>query len=121
MQLEAFSGQKVETILQDFHATVFLSNLQEIIGKTSQATIDKTDSKRKYPHQVNKNTALGLMKNRIVTLLLFDDPEKIPTKLENLFARYTEPVRPNRKVPRIKNLKRRSGKYKTLTNYKRAG
>lgn len=120
LQLEAFSGQKVETILQDFHATVFLSNLQEIIGKTSQAIIDKTDSKRKYPHQVNKNTALGLMKNRIVTLLLFDDPEKILTKLENLFARYTEPVRPNRKVPRIKTLKRRSGKYKTLTNYKRA-
>jgi hypothetical protein len=36
LQLEAFSGQKVETILQDFYTTIFLSNLQEIISKPAQ-------------------------------------------------------------------------------------
>jgi hypothetical protein len=120
LQLEAFSGQKVETILQDFFATIFLSNLQEIIGKPSQKLIEESHSKRKYAHQINKNIAIGLMKNRVVGLFLSDDPEKILLKLQKLFARYTEPIRPNRKVARVKTLKRRSGKYKALTNYKRA-
>ncbi|SEO50695.1 hypothetical protein SAMN05192574_108334, partial [Mucilaginibacter gossypiicola] len=102
------------------HATVFLSNLQEIISKPAQEKIHHEVSKRKYDYQINKNTAIGIMKNRVIGLLLFKDPEKILIQLQNLFAQYIEPVRPNRKLPRVKKLKRRSGKYKTLTNYKRA-
>jgi hypothetical protein len=120
LQLEAFSGQRVETILQDFFATVFLSNLQEIIGKPSQKLIDKSHSQRKYAYQVNKNIAIGLMKNKIVGLFLSEDPQSILIRLQNLFALHTEPIRPGRKFARIKTLKRRSGKYKALNNYKRA-
>jgi hypothetical protein len=119
-QLEAFSGQKVETILQDFYATIFLSNLQEIISKPSQEKVKKRTSKCKYSYQINRNTAIGLMKNRVIDILLFDNPENALIQLQDLFAEYIQPVRPNRKVPRIKKLKRRAGKYKTLTNYKRA-
>lgn len=120
LQLEAFSGQKVETILQDFYTTIFLSNLQEIISKPAQAKVNQDTAKRKHSYQINKNTAIGIMKNRVISLLLFEDPEKILVNLQNLFAQYTEPIRPNRKLPRVKKLKRRSGKYKTITNYKRA-
>jgi hypothetical protein len=120
LQLEAFSGQKVETILQDFHATIFLSNLQEIISKPSQESIDKRHSKQKYFRQINKNMAFGLMKNRVINLLLFEHPEKTLLHLQELFTQYTQPIRPNRKAPRTRTLRRRSGKYKTLTNYKRA-
>ena len=119
LQLEAFSGQKVETILQDFFATVFLSNLQEIISKPSQEKVNMQIPKRKYAYQINKNTAIGIMKNRVVSLLLLESPEKTLRYLQDLFVQYTQPIRPNRKVPRIRTLKRRSGKYKTLTNYKR--
>lgn len=119
-QMEAFSGQKVETILQDFYVTVFLSNLQEIISKPSQEKVKERTSKCKYSYQINRNTAIGLMKNRIIDILLLDNPENALTQLQNLFAEYIQPVRPNRKVPRIRKLKRRSGKYKALTNYKRA-
>ncbi|MDB5119295.1 MAG: Transposase protein [Sphingobacteriales bacterium] len=120
LQLEAFSGQKVETILQDFYITFFLSNLQEIISKPTQPKITEVSLKRKYSYQINKNTALGLMKNRIVNLFISSQPEEILVQLQNLFSHYLEPVRPNRKVPRIKKLKRRAGKYQALTNYKRA-
>jgi hypothetical protein len=120
LQLEAFSGQKVETILQDFHITMFLSNLQEIISKSSEQLVQKISAKRKHSYQINRNTAIGLMKNRIIGLFLSDKPEDILIKLRDLFAQYVEPVRPGRKLPRIRKLKRRAGKYKTLTNYKRA-
>jgi hypothetical protein len=120
LQLEAFSGQKVETVFQDFYATVFLSNLQEIISKPSQEKVKERTSGCKYSYQVNRNVAIGLMKNRVISLFLSNNPEEIIIQLQNLFAQYIEPVRPNRKVPRIRKLKRRAGKYKALTNYKRA-
>lgn len=120
LQMEAFSGQKVETILQDFYVTVFLSNLQEIISKPSQQTVQERTSKCKYAYQINRNIAIGLMKNRIIDIFLSHDPENTLLELQSLFSKYIQPVRPNRKVPRIRKLKRRSGKYKTLTNYKRA-
>ena len=120
LQLEAFSGQKVETILQDFYITFFLSNLQEIIGKSAQEQIRQVSLKRKYPYQINRNTALGLMKNRIIKLFISANPEEVLLELYHLFSNYLEPVRMNRNVPRIKKLKRRAGKYQALTNYKRA-
>jgi hypothetical protein len=119
-QLEAFSGQKVETILQDFYATIFLSNLQEIISKPSQEKVKERTSGCKYSYQINRNTAIGLMKNRVIDILLSDDSENSLIQLQNLFAQYVQPIRPHRKVPRIRKLKRPSGKYKALTNYKRA-
>jgi hypothetical protein len=60
------------------------------------------------------------MKNRVIDMFLSNEPGNILIELQNLFSKYIQPIRPNRKVPRIKKLKRRSGKYKTLTNYKRA-
>lgn len=120
LQLEAFSGQKVETILQDFYVTVFLSNLQEIISKPSQQMVDERTTKCKHAYQINRNVAIGLMKNRIIDIFLSKDPQNILIELQSLFSCYIQPVRPNRKAPRMKKLKRRSGKYKTLTNYKRA-
>lgn len=118
--MEAFSGQKVETILQDFYAVVFLSNLQEIISKSADKQIGLLSSTRQYQYQINRNAAIGLMKNRIIALFLLDDPQIILTELQQLFVRYIEPIRSGRKLPRIRKLKRRAGKYKTLTNYKRA-
>jgi len=120
LQMEAFSGQKVETILQDFYITVFLSNLQEIISKPAQQVVYERTCKCKYAYQINRNTAIGLMKNRVIDIFLSNEPERILIELQNLFSKYIQPIRPNRKVPRIRKLKRRSGKYKTLTNYKRA-
>lgn len=119
LQLEAFSGQKVETILQDFYVTVFLSNLQEIISKPSQQVVDERTTKCKYAYQINRNVAIGLMKNRIIDIFLSKDPQNILIELQNLFSCYIQPVRPNRKIPRIKKIKR-SGKYNKATNYKRA-
>lgn len=77
LQLEAFSGQKLITIMQDFHITFFLSNLQEIISKPCEQQIEKITEKRKHNYKINRNAAFGLMKNRIVDLFIIHNPEKI--------------------------------------------
>jgi hypothetical protein len=120
LQLEAFSGQKVITIMQDFHITFFLSNLQQIIGKPVEYELATLNNKKKYQYKVNKNIAFGIMKNRIIDLFMSHDPDKILTLLQGLFIRYLEPVRPNRKYPHRKKFARINGKYQALNNYKRA-
>ena len=116
LQLEAFSGQKVTTIIQDFYITFFLSNLQQIISNPA----NQPGQTKKYHYKINKNVAFGLMKNRIVELFSAPEPEKILYGLQELFARYMEPVRPDRKYLRCKKFSRTNGKYYAITNYKRA-
>jgi hypothetical protein len=120
MQLEAFSSQKVNTILQDFHSIVFLFNLQSIIAKSAQSYLRRINKERKHEYAINKNIAFGLMKNRVIGLLITENTQTILFELEKLFCKHLEPIRPNRKYPHTQKFQRRKGKFKALTNYKRA-
>jgi hypothetical protein len=120
LQLESFSGQKVETILQDFYATVFVANLQSIISKQCEAEIILQTKYRKFKYKVNRNVAIGTMKHRIVKLFLEKRPKEMLEELEKIFLRHIEPIRPNRNFERTIRSRRLKGKYQTLTNYKRA-
>lgn len=120
LQIEAFTGQKVTTIMQDFFITFFLSNLQQIISRAAQNKVLVSTRKRKYAYKINKNVAFGLMKNRIIDLFMIHHPETILKKLQDLFILHLEPVRPGRKYPHLKKFPRVNGKYQSLNNYKRA-
>jgi len=120
LQLEIFSGHKVETILQDYYANMFVSNLQSIIGKQCEPEITLKTEHRKHKYKINRNVAVGTMKNKIVKLFLNDDTEEILEELGNIFLRHLEPIRPNRKYKRYRKARRLNGKYQTFTNYKRA-
>lgn len=120
LQMEVFSGYKVNTVLQDFYAGIFVSNLQNILGKPAQDAILQHTGGRKYRYKTNKNVGLGLLKRHIVKIFIAQDPKQIIIDLETLFRRYIEPVRPARTYPREVKGKRTKGKYQTLTNYKRA-
>lgn len=120
LQLESFSGHKVNTILQDFYASIFIGNLQSIISKQCDKKITDNTSHRKYRYKINRNVAIGLMKNRVVKLFIIKEIKELLLELEKLFLRHLEPIRPNRKYQRVTKHKRSKGKYQTWTNYKRA-
>ena len=120
LQMEVFSGYKVNTVLQDFYAGIFVGNLQNILSKPAQISIAKKTKGRKYHYKTNKNVNLGLLKRHIVKIFIEEDPKQIIIDLETLFRRYIEPIRPARSYPRQVKGKRTKGKYQTLTNYKRA-
>ncbi len=120
LQLESFSGHTVHTIMQDFHALCFVNNLQEILTKDNEGHIKKQNRPRKFEYQVNRNVAIGLMKNKIVKLFISTEPELILAQLELLFFRHLEPVRPGREYQRTNSRRRVNGKYQTITNYRRA-
>ncbi len=120
LQLEVFSGHKVQAIYQDFFATVIASNLHNLICKECAQTLEQINADRAIPVAINQNVSIGLLKPRLITLFTTQNPGAIFNELKKLFLRYLEPIRPGRKYPRPKTVRRLKGKYQTFKNYRRA-
>lgn len=123
LMLESFSGQTVQSVQQDFYATVVMANLQMCLMKDAQTTLDIecTTGKRKgHKHRmkVNQNKASFRVKERLIDLFLNNDPVTIIAELHRYFIRDILPVRENRSYPRVRKNRRTNSKHKTYTNYK---
>lgn len=121
LQIELASGLTPLAVEQDFFATIFTYNLQSIFIHSVQPAIEYINEKRKHTYQVNRNVTLGILKGRMVRL--FIDP--IPGLLEELKRKFVIYLTESKKGqgiknPRKKKAQRIKGKYKLLTNYKRA-
>ncbi|MEZ4883390.1 MAG: IS4 family transposase [Chitinophagales bacterium] len=120
LQIEVVSGHSPEAVLQDFHAALMLSNLQSVVEQECRKEVEQISGRRKYDYAVNENVAIGCMKHRVVQLFISEQPEEILDQLKVLFIKHTEPIRPDRSLPRIKKIQHLNGKYKTQKNYRRA-
>jgi Transposase DDE domain len=120
LQLEAFSGLTVESVEQDFYATVFIANLHSILIKDAQLSVDKHSENRKYPMKVNKNKSFGKLKVNIVPLFVNNDVESILKVLHAHFIKDTLPIRKNRSYERVRKNNGGKGKHRTYSNYKPA-
>lgn len=115
LRLEDFTGLTEISIRQDFYVSSFIINLQSIIAQDSQQDIDKNNKDTKHDYKVNKNLSLGFMKDRVIKILMSDNPEYYE-ELKELFKMNPVPIRKNRKNPRIFHKSRR----KYFINRKRA-
>lgn len=122
IQIENFSGHKVEAIYQDFHATVFTSNLHSVLMDECEEELEQINEERIHEYALNKNIGVGVLKTRILDLILKPPQQAKQTleELHRLFLFHLEPVRPGRKYPRNKRIHHLNGKYVTMTNYRRA-
>lgn len=120
LQIEVFSGHKPQAIYQDFFATIIASNLHNLICKECTETLEQINAERTITVAINQNVSIGLLKPRLITLFTNQKPTAIFDELKELFLRYLEPIRPGRKYPRPKTVRRLKGKYQTFKNYRRA-
>ncbi len=120
LQIESFSGLTQYSVLQDFYATVFITNLHSILIKEAQQTIENMQCKRKYPMKVNRNKSYGKLKIHLVSLFIIHEPADILQLLNNHFIKDQIPIRINRSFPRIIKNKQSKSKHKTYANYKPA-
>ena len=118
LQLESFSGLTVHAVLQDFHATVMVTNLHSVLIKDAQSTVEKTKRFCKYPVKINKNKSAGKLKAILVSLFLNDDPESILIKLHSHFIRDVIPIRKGRSFERQRKNVHSKSKHKTFSNFK---
>ena len=123
MQMEIFSGHRVICIEQDYAAGLFVANLQSVVEKQCEQQIKTISASRHYDYKINRNIGLASLKTRIIKLFIQSEDKKdtleIPMELQDLFVKNIEPVRPDRQAPRTL-AKRKPGKYRTFTNYRRA-
>ena len=59
LQLEQFSGHRVICIQQDFHASVFVANLQSLLNKQCDKYLQHINLRRKYNYKINRNVSWG--------------------------------------------------------------
>lgn len=97
LKVECFSGYSNQSILQDFYAAIFISNVQTLIVSELTDEINEQTKGNKYKYKVNNNLSYGFLKDRIVTLFFSkNDMEGTIKELKILFKKHIVPIRPNR-------------------------
>lgn len=120
LQIEVFTGHKVEAIYQDFFATIIVLNLHNLIIKSCEKQLEEKIESTEQSMAINRNVSLGLLKKRLVTLFAHQHANMILKELKLLFLKHLESIRPGRKYARDPARKRQRGKYQTHKNYRRA-
>lgn len=102
LQLENFTGRTVESINQDFHATIYLTGLESILTDQTEARL--AQKKTKHEYHVNQAVAFNAIKNQAIDLLYHEsDLDLLLEKLTKLFLKNPSCTRKNREVPRRKS------------------
>lgn len=130
LELESFSGLTVESVYQDFFATIFTANLSSIIIEHAEPTpaIAADDNKknlgrpktRNWPTKANVNKATGKIRQMLVNLFIHPHLEWVLQHLYAYFKKHQLPIRHTRTYPRKRKSKQTWCKHKTYSNYKRA-
>ena len=108
LKVEHFSGYSNQSILQDFYAALFVSNVQTLIKNDLEEELQQQNENRKYDYKINTNLSYGFLKNRILELFFNESSmEKVIEELKKLFLKHQVPIRPNR------SFERKSGKYRS--------
>lgn len=109
LRVEHFSGYSNQSILQDFKAALFVSNVQTLIVSELEDELKESNKQKKYDYKINTNVSYGLLKNRVVELFLEKQHTEtdIVVELKLVFKSHLVPIRPNRKY------ERNSGKYRS--------
>ena len=119
LKVEYFSGYSNQSILQDFNAVIFISNVQTLIVSDLEDEIKEQTNNRKLTYKINTNLSYGFMKNKIITLFFSNkNMEDIVNQLKILFKQELVPIRPNRSNKRNIGKYRRREKPKVTKNQK---
>lgn len=120
LQLESFSGLTPKAVIQDFYATVIIANIQALLIKDAQRTVDKNRAKTKYPMKINKNKSIGKIKKYWVMLFIRKKIKSLLELLHEHFIKDLIPIRNGRSFIRTVKNRRSNSKYRTYTNFKPA-
>jgi Transposase DDE domain len=102
LDLENFSGLSVESVLQDVHAAVFLSNLESVVAAPVASRMPAAGRNgRKHGTKINRAVSFHAIKSRMFDLLLGPMPvEQVVVELHSLLRANPVAMRPGRGVPR---------------------
>ena len=116
LAFETFSGKSKLIVLQDFWATVYLSNLLTFACWAADEIIVQNNINKifKNVHVANRAVAISLLKDEFIKILLDDSPRRRTRKIRELIfdiAKFDSSVERKRAFTRDKNaLKRKKNR-----------
>ena len=105
LMLENFTGKTVVSVLQDFWATMTLSNLSAFTKLEADSQIEQADKEKdnKHKYQANTNILIGNLKDKLILMLLCDDPVRQSKMFDDIMAKIVKskvPITRNKSNPR---------------------
>ena len=87
LQIDKFSGESANIVLQDIYSTMYISNLVAFTCSEADKLIrEKTDNKgNKYVQKANRTTCISVFRKRFVDLCFMDDPLLQSMALDKLY------------------------------------
>jgi len=78
LEIESFSAKRYDSLMQDFWATMFLSNLVSLMKEESDALIEAKDGGKtlKNTYQTNEKELINIMKWKLILCLCNGNPEE---------------------------------------------
>lgn len=111
--IENFTGTKPILLEQDIYATIYLCNVMNDIMLEAQIELEQEERNGgKYEMAINKNIAIGIMKEDLINFILERSERKRKARMDAIVNEIKSnllPVRKGRHYPRTKSLL--SGKY----------
>lgn len=120
LQIEIFSGHKVEAIYQDFYATMIAYNINILLTIPTIESAKEVSIERKYEYKINRNFSIGIIKKYFVAFIYDKNPKIILDKIIKLCLTELIPIIPDRNEKRNFKTHKIFGKYYTSKNYRRA-
>lgn len=103
LALENFSGQTATAILQDFHASIFVTNLESLLTQTAAAQLAERAAENQLGQSVNKMVSFHALKLQVFALLdSAQEPAVVLEQLTQLLLRNPTYTGRKRDVPRRK-------------------
>jgi len=86
LEIDSFSGQSANIVLQDIFATLYISNLSSFMCHSADKEIEKKTAHKgnKYPQKSNRAFSISLLRERFVKIILIDDHLERNRELDRL-------------------------------------
>ena len=99
--LENFTGKSVESVMQDFWATIFITNVESILTQDIESELNQQKSPSQLPQKINKSVSFNAIKNMAFDIFYSGkDKQIVKEQLIQLFKTNTLVQRVNRESPR---------------------
>ena len=110
MEIENFAGNSNVAVLQEFYATMFLSNISSMMAMDCTEEIEELNKNKelKYQYKANLSLTISMMRMRLIEMFTVKSQKKRDKILNNIYNQLlyaTIPVRPNRSFERSKKHK----------------
>ena len=114
LEIENFAGKSEIAVLQEFYATMFLSNIASMMALDCTEEIEELnkDKDLKYQYKANLSTTIAVMRMRLIDMLTVKSEKKRERILNNIYNQLlisVTPIRPNRSQTRA--VKHKSQKF----------